>query len=67
MSVIQNRLASADLLGLRKRPVQVKRSATIAGSLNNANFCIRHYERYAKLPSLKFLTCDDVLEKPGLA
>jgi hypothetical protein len=41
-SVIQNRLASAGLLGLRERPVQVTRSATIACSLNNANFCISH-------------------------
>jgi hypothetical protein len=24
-----------------------------------------HVERYAKLPFLKFLTCDDAREKPG--
>jgi glyoxylase-like metal-dependent hydrolase (beta-lactamase superfamily II) len=42
VSVIQNRLASAGLLGLRERPVQAARPATVAGSLNNANFRIRH-------------------------
>ncbi len=36
------RLASAGLVGLRERPVQVTRSATSAGYLHNANFCMRH-------------------------
>ena len=39
---MQNRLASAGLLGLRERPVQVTRSATIAGSWHDANLYLRH-------------------------
>jgi hypothetical protein len=37
-----NRLASAGLLGLRELPVQVTRSATIAGSSHDANPYLRH-------------------------
>ena len=39
---MQNRLASAGLLGLRERPVQVTRSATTAGFLHDANFYLEH-------------------------
>ena len=39
---MQNRLASAGLLGLRERPVQVTRSVTTAGSLHDANFYLEH-------------------------
>ena len=39
---MQNRLARAGLLGLREGPVQVTRSATIAGSWHDANLYLRH-------------------------
>ncbi|GEM_PF-1244062 len=39
---MQNRLASAGLLGLRERPVQVTQSATTAGSLRDVNFYLEH-------------------------
>jgi len=40
---MQNRSASAGLLGLRERSVQVTRPATTAGSLHDANFYWRHW------------------------
>ena len=42
VSVMQNRLVSAGLLGLRERPVQVAVAGTLAGSLHNANSYLRH-------------------------
>ena len=39
---MQNQLASAGLPGLRERPVQVTRSAAIAGSWHDANLYLRH-------------------------
>ncbi len=46
---MRNRLASAGLLGLRERPVQVARTATLAGSSHNANYRMKHSPPSAKL------------------
>ena len=43
MSVMQNRLVSAGLFGLRDTIGAGQRPATTAGSLHNANFRIKHY------------------------
>jgi hypothetical protein len=39
---MQNQAAIAGLLGLRERPVEVTRSATIADSWHDANLYLRH-------------------------